>query len=100
MIDKTIALPEGFHRAQGSGLILPNNLERHALADDEVKLLKRATAIANRLGWYLTFTCGHDRCRANLETAVAKHVDVVGGFEMQCGHQVVRCVSYKKPRRR
>lgn len=74
--------------------------DEKAMTDDEVRLLERATKLVNTYGWAVKFTCPHPKCRGSLETLLVERRGIAGGFQLECAHQVVRCVSTQKPRRR
>jgi hypothetical protein len=79
--------PAGF-REGNSGLIVPADLsrDRETWTDEDAKILVKATAIVNASGWYLTFTCPHERCRSQ---PIVVNKPVPGGMELECQHKTV-----------
>lgn len=89
MIDKSggVPAPAGF-RENNAGILVPEALSRdqETWTDEEAKIVERATRIVNARGWFLTFTCPHERCRA--QPVVEGH-QVAGGQVLQCQHKTV-----------
>lgn len=75
-------------RETTSGLIVPVDLsrERETLTEEDARILYKATAIVNARGWFLSFGCPHDRCRAQ---PLVENRAVAGGMELACQHKTV-----------
>lgn len=81
------AMPHGFRRSVGTGLIVPeeHSRQREVWSKDDLRLLDRATKMLASYGMEIFLGCKEPACKA--AGPIERHRRNDGGITLRCAHK-------------